>query len=292
MDLFNLSILTATWLMMLAVGLAVNVRDRTPGRSSPALLLSTLIAQWVAMPLCALAIASALRLEPIHAAALLLLAACPVGDIVSYYAVVGRGDVPLAIGLNALSCLAAPLSMGLTFAMLQPARPGEILLSAPTWPLVMRVVLLALVPIALGMLIRARWPAAGLRLLAPCSRVAGACILAVLVWALIRQRNHLALVWSDVLPGVALFLVAGLAIGALWSKTWHLPRPASLAVAVTFPVRNVGLAAAVASSLLGRTEFLTLFALYFLLEVPLFLLGARLWRSLDPSAGPRPSSPT
>lgn len=284
MDPFNLAILTVTWLMMLAVGLAVPPRDLASCRKHPALLATTVAVQWVALPLLALAIARALGLSPAATAALILLAACPVGDIVNYYTLLGGGSVPLAVTLNALSCLAAPLGMALVFGTLQAVRPHDPPLSPPTWALVLRVLALALAPIALGLVIRSRHPQCAARWLGPCGRLAGAGILAVLAWGLVRQRDQLAATWPSALPAVALFLLAGTAVGALWARWWRLPSPDALAVLVTFPVRNVGLAAALATSLLGRPDFLALIALYFLLEVPLFLLGARLWRTGRPSA--------
>ena len=284
MDPFNLAILAVTWLMMLAVGLAISPDDLALQRRKPALLASTLAVQWLVLPLIALAIARALGLNPSLTAALLLLAACPVGDIVNYYALLGGGTVPLAVALNALSCLAAPLGMGLVFGALPALRPDDPPLSPPTWALVLRVLLLALVPIGLGLALRARWPHAACRWLRPCGRLAGAGIAGVLAWSLLRQRDHLAGLWTSALPAVVLFLLASLAFGGLWTRWWRLPAADSLSVLVTFPVRNVGLAAALATTLLDRPEFLSLFALYFLIEVPLFLLGARLWRGSAASA--------
>jgi BASS family bile acid:Na+ symporter len=293
MDPFNIAILAATWLMMLAVGLSTTAGDLAAQHGRPALLASTLAAQWLILPLFALAIARALGLSPALTAALLLLAACPVGDIVNYYALVGGGTVPLTVALNALSCLAAPLGMGLVFAILHAVHPAEPPLSPPTWSLVLRVLLLALAPIALGLIVRARWPDAAVRWLRPLGRLAGAGILGVLAWGLARQRDHLVSIWATALPAVSLFLLAALAVGVLWARWWRLPAADSLSVLVTFPVRNVGLAAALATTLLGRPEFLSLFALYFLLEVPLFLLGARLWRAAAGTAGcERPNAST
>jgi len=278
MDPFNLSILVVTWLMMLAVGLAIDGKDLPGLRRRPTLVGATLVVHWLILPLLALTIARGLGLDRELTAALLLLAACPVGDIVTFYTLVGRGVVPLAVALNALSCLLAPVGMGLVFAGLQTAQPDELPLHPPGWSLVLRVLLLALVPIALGLLIRARWPGWSTRVLPPCARLAGAGIIGVLAWALVRQRGHLAAIWAEALPAVIAFLAAGLALGILWARLWRLPRAETLPVAVTFPVRNVGLAAALASTLMGRPEYLSLFALYFFLEVPIFLLGARLWR--------------
>jgi BASS family bile acid:Na+ symporter len=280
MDPFNLAILGVTWLMMLAVGLSMDRQDLGSLCRRPALIAATITLHWIVLPLAALGISLVLRLDPVLSAALLLVAACPVGDIVNFYTLVGRGRVPLSVALNALSCLAAPVGMGLVFAGIQTIHASDAVLSPPGWDLVGRVLLLALLPIGIGMVVRWTWPARAGQIQSPCGRTAGAGILAVLGWALVRQRDHLASIWVEAVPAVLAFLAIGLGAGCLWARWWRLPPAESLPVAVTFPVRNVALAAALATSLLGRPEFLSLIALYFLLEVPLFLLGARFWRAV------------
>jgi BASS family bile acid:Na+ symporter len=169
--------------------------------------------------------------------------------------------------------------MGLVFSGIQTIHASDAVLSPPGWNLVGRVLLLALLPIAIGIAGRWTWPAQAVQIQRPCGRLAAAGILAVLGWALVRQRDHLASIWVEAVPAVLAFLAIGLGAGWLWARLWRLPRAEFLPVAVTFPVRNVALAAALATSLIGRPDFLSLIALYFLLEVPLFLLGARLWRA-------------
>lgn len=279
MDLFNLSILAVTLVMMLSVGLSLEGREMAALSRRPWALMATVAVHWVVMPFLAVAIARVLPLDPLLSSSLLLLAACPVGDIIGYYTLVGRGSVPLAVSLNALSCLLAPLGMAIVFMAYRAFAPGHPSFGTPGWALVARVLALAVVPIALGMMVRSFRPLWAHRGLAPCSRLAGIGILGVLAWALFRQRETLETIWPSALPAVILFLLAGLAVGAGWGWLGRLPHGDALAVSVSFPVRNTGLAAALATTLLGRPDFLALFALYFLLEVPLFLLGARVWRA-------------
>lgn len=280
MDPFNLAILAVTFLMMLAVGFSLESDGLAALSLRPIVLVSTAAVHWVVMPLVAVAIAHGLRLNPLLSSSLLLLAACPVGDIIGYYTLVGRGSVPLAVSLNALSCLLAPMGMGIVFVAYRVLAPGHPSFGVPGWDLVARVLALAVVPIALGMMVRSYRPRWASRVQTPCSRLAGFGILVVLGWAVIRQREHLASIVVSALPAVLLFLAAGLAVGAVWAALCRLPRGDALAVSVSFPIRNTGLAAALATTLLGRPDYLSLFALYFLLEVPLFLLGVRLWRGV------------
>lgn len=275
---------------MLAVGLAVDARElasllrlprldgfRPPTADHrPALVAGTLAAHWLILPPMALAIAAGLGLDPLPAAALLLLAACPVGDIVNYYTLIGRGSVPLSVTLNGLSCLIAPITMGLGFACLAALIPGHLPLRPPSWPLALRVLFLALIPIAIGLGIRARSPRFAARRLPLLGRLAGISILGVLAWGLARQRDWLSNHWAQLIPALLAFFALTLIAGLLWARLWRLTPPDALPTALTFPVRNAGLAAALATTL-NRPELLAVIALYFLVEVPLFLAGTRAW---------------
>lgn len=284
MNGFDLAIVAVTGLMMVSVGMSLDRPGLASLRHRPWLVAATLAGQILVLPGLAYAVAQGLSLTPSLAFALILLAASPVGDIVSFYTLVGRGHVPLAVALNAASCALAPVSMAFVCATLPAIANDSRNLSSPGWSLTSRVLLLALVPIAAGFAFRQLKPTLAARFLAPTARIAGIAILAVLVWALIRQRDSLALIWTTALPAVLGFLVAAIAAGLAWARLWQLPPPDALPVIVTFPVRNVGLAAAIAT-LTGKPDSLSLIALYFLAEVPLFLAGARFWAAGRPRDG-------
>jgi BASS family bile acid:Na+ symporter len=277
MSAFDLVILLATWLLMMAVGLGIEWRRARELKSG--LVVATLGAHIIFVPLIGLGLAYVCGLGTAVGAALLLLAASPVGDIVGFYTLVGRGNVPLAVALNAVTCALAPVSMGAFFFVCQLWMPEEGF-AAPGWMLVLRLLGLVLVPIGIGLLVRLKAPAVAARLLAVISPLAGAGVLLVLAWALVRQWDEVVRVSRAAFPAAFAFLAAGLGFGAMWARLWRLDPADALAVAVTFPVRNAALAVALATTVLDRPDFVAFCAIYFLVEAPLFLLGARVWRSV------------
>ncbi|MFN0129565.1 MAG: hypothetical protein ACKV19_23105 [Verrucomicrobiales bacterium] len=50
MDPFNIAIVIVTWVMMLAVGLAVDAKDLAVWQRRPGLVAGTLVAHWLILP--------------------------------------------------------------------------------------------------------------------------------------------------------------------------------------------------------------------------------------------------
>ena len=70
----------------------------------------------VLLPLLGIAVAQALDLPQHLSAGIVLVAACPVGDIANFYTLVARGNAALSLVLNTLSCLFCAATMSVVFA--------------------------------------------------------------------------------------------------------------------------------------------------------------------------------
>ena len=105
--ILDLGVLFVAVLLMITVGLELEGRHfREVGQRkwSVGLLLG---GQVVLLPLLGIAVAQALDLPPHLSAGILLVAACPVGDIANFYTLIARGNAALSLVLNTLSCLSA-----------------------------------------------------------------------------------------------------------------------------------------------------------------------------------------
>jgi BASS family bile acid:Na+ symporter len=110
-------------------------------------------------PLLAFAVAHAFSLEPALAVGLVLLGASPGGILANLLTHFARGDTALSITMTAFSSLAAvltvPLFLGLATAHFGATRLDEHV-SMPG--VVARVLLITVVPLAIGLWLRARYP--------------------------------------------------------------------------------------------------------------------------------------
>ncbi|MGH7491072.1 MAG: bile acid:sodium symporter family protein [bacterium] len=109
--IIDLGLLFVIPLIMTAVGLAMAPRHfREMARQKRALFFS-LIVQPVLLPLLGLILIRVASLPPQLSAGILLLAACPNGDIVNFYSWLARANVALAVTMTLMSLLLAVITM-------------------------------------------------------------------------------------------------------------------------------------------------------------------------------------
>jgi len=276
MDTFlNVGIIIASILLTLAVGLEVDGTAIRQAIRFRAQILRLWVLQVLVPPVIALLLARALNL-PLHVqAGLLLLAACPVGDIANVYTLLARGPVAFSLAVNALSCLTAPLTMALAFAVYAQLLGDAYTFSIPAPALVARVFLLAVLPVIVGATWRALHPSSVNRIRPWIRRVCGYSIAMLIVYVVASQWEQVrADVGSSALAAFA-FLGLTLAVGWGAGHGMRMTAPEKACAAFVIGVRNLGMLAAVAIVMMDRTEYAVFGAIYFLIEVPLALALVR-----------------
>lgn len=80
-------------------------------------LLLTVAAQTVILPALGFGLAHVMALPPHISAGILLIAACPVGDIANFYTRMARANVALSVSVNTLSILLSAATMAVAAAV-------------------------------------------------------------------------------------------------------------------------------------------------------------------------------
>jgi bile acid:Na+ symporter, BASS family len=229
-----------TVLLMVTVGIELTMRDFREVVRRKRVLFGTLFLPVIILPLIALALTRALSLPPHVTAGVLLLAACPVGDLANVYTLLARGNLALSVTANTLSCLFSAATMAVAFAAYDQLLGGQLALALPTAGLVLRLTLMVALPVLAGMGLRRwrpAWVAAHRSLLRTFCLVG---IVFLVVYVLMTRWTQVAAEWHlTALVGVALMLgalVAGLGVARLL----RVGGRDGVTVAITFAVRNVG----------------------------------------------------
>ncbi len=269
--ILDVSILVLTVAMMAVVGMGLEVSHFADLTRRRRIVPTALIGQMVLLPIIGWVVTRLMTLPPHLSAGLLLIAACPVGDIANFYTALGRANRALSVVVNTLSCLLAAATMMVVFKIYSLLDGAAFLFAAPPAQLAGRLVLMTALPVAAGMLLRRSAPRLAERS-APV--IQGACILglaAVIVMIVVVQADLVVAEWKPAAGASLLLMAVALAVG--WGLSAALGHPVvdRLTFAVLFSVRNVGLAMAVAVTVLGRTEYAAFAVVYFLTEVPLLL---------------------
>jgi BASS family bile acid:Na+ symporter len=153
--------------------------------------------------------------------------------------------------------------------------------------LAIQSVALLLAPIALGMTLRARAPRTVERHRAGFRLFAFAALATLLALIAVGDRARFVADLSSTVPLSAVFVLASFASG--WAAGLALraePRD-RFTLAAEFATRNVAVAASIAITLLGRAEFATFGTTYVLVEAPILLGAAYLFRTRPALLGAR-----
>jgi bile acid:Na+ symporter, BASS family len=200
-------------------------------------------------PLLAFAMAEAFDLPPELAVGLVLLGASPGGMSANMLTHLARGDTALSVTMTAISSVASvvtvPLFLGLATDRFGAGELGDV--SMPG--VVALVFAVTIVPVAIGMALRRRWPE---RVLAvyPRVRALSLGLFGIVVLGAIASEYDTVAENVEAVAAAAFALnVAAMTISFLMSKVARLDTRQSTAIALELGVHNSTLAIAVGASL-------------------------------------------
>lgn len=194
---------------------------------APRPVIAGFLSQFLALPAATYLLVLALEPRPSIALGLMLVAACPGGNISNFLTHRAGGNTALSVSLTALATLGAvvltPLNIALWGGLYAPTRA---ILQAtaidPVQVLVTVVVLLA-VPLALGMMLNARNPGVAARIRRPLQTLSMVIFVAFIVAALAANWGYFldlaGLVAGLVIAHNALALALGFGVATLFSLT-------------------------------------------------------------------------
>src|SRR5690349_20655319 len=200
----------ALGIIMLGLGLGLTVADFRRVVSYPKAALIALGCQVVLLPALCFGLVVALDLPPVLAVGMMLLAASPGGTTPNLYSHLFGGHVALNVTLTAVNSVLAvvtlPIIVNLSAAHFRPDT-GSIGLQ---FDKVLQVFAIVLVPVALGMAVRARFPALADRLARPVKILSIVVLVAVIAGTVLRERDNIADYFVSVGLAVLLFNVISL----------------------------------------------------------------------------------
>jgi BASS family bile acid:Na+ symporter len=244
-ELFAGATAAVPWLLtliMLGMGLTLRLADFELVARRPWALLLGVTAQYVVMPLVALGLARALDLSPALAAGLVLVGAAPGGTASNVMVYLSRGDTALSVAMTSVSTLLAPVLTPLLVLWLA----GEYL-NVDAGGLFSSILRIVLVPVLLGITLRAVLPSLVERVLDALPLVSVAAITAVVAIVVAASSSTLLTVGAVVVVAVVLHNLLGLALGYAIARGCRLDASARRAISIEVGMQNSGLAAALAT---------------------------------------------
>lgn len=279
----------ALFVIMTGIGLSLTGSDfRREGRAPKGVVVGT-AGQLIAMPLLGFAIAALLDLAPATAVGLVIAAACPGGSTSNLVAYLARANVALSIVLTVISSVAviATLPFYANIALDRWPAVSNIAIRVPVGRTILLLVVIVLIPVALGMTIRRKAPDRAAALERAVSLFGGIILVILIVGIAFSVRDRIWELLGDAGPAAILLNLTGLAVGLLIATLAGLSRPDRLTTAIELGVKNSTLGILIALTVAGSEDLAIPSAVYgLLMYASAFALVAYGRRHISPPSAP------
>ncbi|GAB3842266.1 bile acid:sodium symporter family protein [Dactylosporangium cerinum] len=246
--LISASLPVALFVVMLGLGLSLTVEDfRRVGRHSRAVVVA-LLCQLVLLPLICFGLVLAFQLPAALAVGMMLVAASPGGPTANLYSHLFGGHVALNVTLTAVNTalivVTLPIVVNLSTTYFLPDEAALGL----QFGKVLQVFLMVLVPVAIGMLVRARAPEVARRLNRPVRVLSVVVLVAVISLVLYAERANLADYFVAVGLAALTFNLVSLLIGYGAPRLAGVEHREAIAAGFEIGIHNTTIAVTVALS--------------------------------------------
>lgn len=235
----------AIGLMMFGVALDLKVDDFRQVAKSPASLAIGLVAQFVLLPAFTFLLLLVLRPHPSIALGMILVAACPGGNLSNVMTYLAKGNVAISVSMTAVSSFAAivmtPLNLSVWGNLHPDTRAILTRVNLSAVEVLVAVVLILGVPLVAGLLTSKAFPRLVEVVRKPLKIFALIFFMAIVVVALARDWNTFVRVIGLVAFAVFLHNALAISVGYFSAKLFRRPEADRRAIAIEVGIQNSGL---------------------------------------------------
>ncbi len=242
-NLLALNIILA--LLMFAVALDLKPEDFRAVARAPKGPLAGIATQLLLLPAATFVLVQLIDPIPSVKLGMMLVAACPGGNVSNFLVWLARGNTALSVSMTAVTSCAAVVMTPLNLAFWASLDPDTRALLAevaidPARVFVTILLILAL-PLAAGMLLRSRLPDFSARIQRPMRMIGGVIFLGFIVVAFYNAREYLTI---DILPVLGIVIIhnaMAISLGYAVARSLGLPSRDRRAISLEVGVQNSGL---------------------------------------------------
>jgi BASS family bile acid:Na+ symporter len=241
------------FLIMYGIGISLKIADFRNVMTVPTGLAVGLLGQMLLLPLTAFGLAVVMQLPPEIAVGLIIIALAPGGATSNMFTYLFRGDVSLSISLTAVVSLVTPFTIPVIAALAMDHFLGSnTAFSLPVGKTIVQLLLITVIPVALGMFTLARWPRAAARI-EKVLKVFSVFFLALIILLIVlKNREDMASFFAQAGLATLLLNVVVLALGYQLARWSRLNRAQSITIGFEVGIQNGTLALVVAGTLIGN----------------------------------------
>jgi bile acid:Na+ symporter, BASS family len=237
-------------LIMFGMGLGLTPGDFRRVVFAPKAKVIGLVMQLLALPALAFGLAVLLRLPGDLAVGLMLVAACPGGPTSNIISHLSRGDTALSVTLTAFSSVITVFTIPVVVGTSMAHFLGDAaVIQLPFAKTLIQLMVVTILPIAMGMAVHARCPDFSKRMARPVNSFSIG-FLALIILVAVLKEEELGKQISAAGPAVMALNLGGMALGFGVAALFRLPRSQRVTLSVEVGIQNATLALAIALGLL------------------------------------------
>ncbi|MEP2026502.1 MAG: bile acid:sodium symporter family protein [Reichenbachiella sp.] len=233
-------------LIMFGVALDLKIHHFKYLLKAPKPIFIGLVSQLLLLPLLTFVLVFLLEPSPSMALGMMLVAACPGGNVSNFYASLSNGNVALSVSLTAITSSLAFITTPLNFTFwANQYQPTASILQAVKLDIldvVVTVIFILVIPLALGMYVNKKYPKTTLKIAKPIKRLSIIIFAAFIVGALTSNFNHFVDYIFNFLVLVLIHNALALTTGFSLAKFFKLGQPETRSIAIETGIQNSGLA--------------------------------------------------
>lgn len=268
------------FLLMSVVGLELTVDDFRRVAKKPSAIVGGTLSQILLLPVMTWAIVVVFGLDPAFGAGAVLVAVAPGAGISNILAALARANAALSVTLTAIASVLAVVTLPTIASVgMEVFLDTTTDVDVPVGSLVGQLIFMLLVPITLGMTIRARRPDLADRIGPWVQRLTVVVMgIAVVATVALADEEQMSM-GTDPIAFLAagVWTLCAMAIG--WTTAWMLGLNSAdrFTFVIEFGARNIAVSAIVALSGLGRLDLTFFSGLYAAIGYPIVFVAA-FWR--------------
>jgi predicted Na+-dependent transporter len=259
---------------MAAMGLGLTLSRIAEPLRDVRLVALLLVANFVVVPLVAIAAGRLLPMDDAAATAVILIGCCAGAPFLPKLATLAKGDVALSVGAMVLLMVVTVIYAPIVVPLVVEGAEVE------AWDIASSLIVLMLIPLGIGLFLKARYEEFADSIVANIGQIANVGLLVGISAALlVSWRDVLGAIGTWIFIGTTLVLVAGLAAG--YVAGYGRSKSDMVVTGLATAQRNIAAALVVAASLGGDTIVLTLVGAL-VIPIALIVVAGELGKRMAP----------
>lgn len=243
-------------IIMFGVGLTLVIGDFVRIFTYPKAVLIGLINQIILLPIIGFSIVVLFNLSPTMATGVMILSLCPGGPTSNLITQVSRGNIGLSVTLTALASLITVFTIPVLLSEAIAYFTGNtgVVIELPVLQTILQILVITVIPIAIGMMIRKRNEGFALRMEKPMRTASTVLFVIIFLVIIIANKDNLVQAMKEVGLATLLLNLLTMGLGFLTAKLFGIAGNSQITITIESGIQNGTLAFVIATTILNNFE--------------------------------------